>query len=136
MSGRRTMNDYRHMCSTKAGRAEVAHHIVAVARANGAFVLETWEDARHREAYIRIGLGPYQVSTHLEGSGSPGAFMGAWHTDCSGARYPRTFSATIGGSINTVHYGKATTCEETLSGFLASLERGFTALKALVEPVA
>lgn len=129
-ANKRTMNDYRYLCSTKAGRTDVARHILAVAKTNGAVVIETWEDERHRETYIRLGFGSYRLSIHLEGSGSPGAFKGHWHTDCSGARYPKTFGITIGGSMNTLHYGSATTCEETLIGFLASLERGFNALSA------
>src|SRR5258708_26245381 len=78
---------------------------------------------------IGLALGPYLVNLSLNGKSNVGAFLGHWHTACKvDAHYPRTFAADIGGSINTFHYGKATTCEDSFGGLLRSLSYGLEAL--------
>jgi hypothetical protein len=129
MATKRQKNEYERLCSTKAGRADVTQQIVALAERHGATVLEHDEHLEDRETYLRLAIGPYRVSMHLEGNGCPGAFLGHWHMDTSSeATYPTSFGVTIRGGLNTFHYRKATTCEETISGFLGSLERGFQVL--------
>lgn len=124
-------SEHRTLCATKASRAKLTKDIIALAERCGAHVIEVNTEDHPRETFIALGLGPYRVATWLDGGSNVGAFMGHWHSDVYSpdARYPVTFALDIRGTLNTCHYRKATTCEDTFEGFLASLERGFESLK-------
>lgn len=91
-----------------------------------------------REIGLELCFGPYQCMMHFDGAERIDVFMGHWHTNSrkaidSGARYPETFWRV--GSLNTYHYGKATTIETTLPAFLQKLRDGLAILAALPETV-
>lgn len=136
-------NEYADRCGTKAKRAALAAELQAKAKEwDVDCAIEVGSKGGYpdeHETRFVIWFGPYRVSGGFDGSAGGkrvGAFLGHWHTELgSGAKYPKTFGHTIGGTINQYHYAKATTCKNGWLGFLYSLQAGFVALKEL-EPAA
>ena len=106
--------------STKAKRSKLVEAVKILAEKHGA-IIEI--DPRLRDIYVCLSLAPYHVSMDFDGSSRVGAFMGHWFTD-EHATFPTNVGITCGGSINTFHYGKATTCEDTFEAFLSRLDAG------------
>lgn len=115
--------EFASAIATQAKRKALRAEIATLAARFGARISE--DDG----TYQCITLGPYRVSMDWAYP-KVGAFLGHWFTE-GAAQYPKTFAVAIGGTLNTCHYGKATTCETTWQGFVRSLEAGFSALVAL-----
>jgi hypothetical protein len=121
------MNKTEHglECSTKAKREALVKQVQAIADKYGATI--TASSSRPREIYIEVNLAPFHVSMTFDGECNIGAFIGHWYTD-GAARFPVSFSIDCGGPVNTYHFGKATTCEDTFEDFLARLDAGLARL--------
>ena len=76
---------------------------------------------------LSMAKGGHVVGMDFDGKSHVGAFLAHWHGD---AEYPHDFNLAIRGSINTVHWCKATICDDTFKEFLISLEGGFQRLEA------
>ena len=121
-------DDYRSHCRSAAGRNRLLARLQELATEVGA-TLTRGEFDDPTEIHVTLTRGPYAVSTWLNGRSNVGAFLGHWHTELrSGATYPRDFAAAIDGTLNTCHFGKATTCENSFAAFLESLRAGFRVL--------
>lgn len=122
------MTEYKTLCSTKTKRQKLAKEIEILAAEMGATVT-TGEYDQPFEITMCLRYGSYRVSMRFCGKTNVGAFLGHWHTDVfSEAKYPSDFGYVIGGSMNTHHYGKATTCEYAFEGFKSSLKAGLNKL--------
>jgi len=123
--------------STVKKRESIVAALICVASRHGAIVERDECISRDREIYLRIRLAQYYVAISLDRDSNCGAFLGHWNTDHNTtARFPKDFGFTVQGSVNEYHYGKATTCVETLVRFYAAIEAGLTEcakLSALTE---
>lgn len=122
---------YKTLCSTLAKRKLLARDIETLASQLG-IEIEYGEFDTPKEISMTLYYGPYRVSMSFMGGPCFGEFMGHWYTSPGTACYPNNFGVVIGGSLNTCHYGKATTIEETFDGFKASIRAGFLALKNIM----
>ena len=115
--------------STKAARAELAEKIRALAESYGATIRITRPSIWHKNGIdLVIELGPYRCGMDLVPSMWPGAWLAHWYTDDRAAVYPASFAAAARSDVNPYHHAKATTCEDTLTGFLTCLEDGLRSL--------
>lgn len=119
--------------STKAKREAIAAQITEIAASEGATVRRdpsTWAYAP-RKILLRISINSYWVAISLDGDSYAGSFLAHWNTDGHIARYPDDFGFVVRGSVNTFHYGKATTCCDTLEQFYEAVRRGLARCKSL-----
>lgn len=128
-----------NLCRQKKNRALFANEVKALAERLGATCrIDAEGRLREREIYVVVQIGHYAVSMHFDGDSNVGAFLGHWHMDVTAPNwrdlpvYPRDFAGVIGGSMNEIHWGKATTCECGFDGFLMSLELGIERLKPIL----
>lgn len=122
--------EYMELCATKAGRLALAEQAKALAARCGATVVSDkpcglqpkWQE-------LCLAYGPYRVSMSFMGGLRSDAWLAHWHVETrSDAQYPPSFGYAVGGSVNPVHFRKATTCTATFARFLQCLEAGFAAL--------
>ena len=111
--------------STKAARAELAEKIRALAESYGATIRITRPSIWHKNG---IDLGPYRCGVDLVPSMWPGAWLAHWYTNDHAAAYPSSFAAAARSTVNPYRHARATTCEDTLAGFLSCLEGGLRSL--------
>lgn len=97
--------------STKAKREALARELEAIAVENGAEFACKPCPLDPKSLRVAITNGPYTVHIDLDGSSQVGALMGHWVAR-NGARFPEWFGR-VAGSINTYHFHKATTCEDS-----------------------
>jgi hypothetical protein len=109
--------------STKKKREGVAAQLAEIARSLNATCQHEEAIFDPRRIYLRLRLGDYWVAISLDGNSHCGGFLGHWNTEAR-ARYPTDFGFTVHGSVNEFHYGKATTCCDTLPEFYAAIEAG------------
>jgi hypothetical protein len=128
-----------NLCLQKKNRALFAAEVKALADRLGATCrIEAEGRLRKRETRVVVQVGHYAVSMHFDGESSVNTFLGHWHMDVSGPNwrdlpvYPKDFAGVIGGSMNEIHWGKATSFEQGFDGFLVSLERGIERLKPIL----
>ena len=125
------MSEHSILCRTQAKRERLASEVTRVAESCGATVTrgQTLEIEKGTLLRLDIAKGPYRLAIDFDGKSKVGAFLGHWHTETrSEARYPADFGSTVKGTLNTFHFGKATTCEESWSHFVASVEAGLSVL--------
>jgi hypothetical protein len=120
--------EYQQSCSTSAKRKALAAELLAL---GNELNLETSLDILPREIVVMFAKGDYRLSVDLDGDLPIDCFLGHWYTR-GAARYPQDFAATIRGTLNTYHYGKATTHAETFERLAQSIRAGFNALAHLV----
>jgi hypothetical protein len=123
-------SEHRTLCASKGSRARMAQQTTDLAAQHG------WEtDTKHdaREITVSLRKGALRVSLDFDGASHVNAFLAHWNVDTSSDLKPYTagFAVAIRGSNNPYHLCKATTCEDTFRGFLASLEGGFRFLASL-----
>lgn len=125
---KRVQSEHAICCSTEKARKRAVAQIEELARECGA-TIEMHEFNGAREIGLELCFGPYACMMHFDGDCRAGSFMGHWHTGSRDARYPETFWRV--GSLNTYHFGKATTIEDTFAGFLDKLRAGLAILKQI-----
>lgn len=123
-------SEHRTLCASKGSRARMAQQTADLATRHG---WETDTRTSTREIALNIHKGALRVSLDFDGTSHVNAFLAHWNVDTSSDLKPYTasFAAAIHGSNNPYHLCKATTCENTFRGFLASLEGGFKFLADL-----
>ena len=119
---------YATECSTKASRKALADKLTVLGNEAGWEVTCEFDDPR--EIYISMQRGLRRVSMDLEGHSRVGAYIASWHTQgfTKGIAYPKDFPSS---SVNTYHFGKATTIEYSFSSLWVALSKCFTYLKTL-----
>lgn len=129
---------YKKSCSTKKGRDAMMKEAIALVEKYGLKHETRTYRSNPREIGLRFVIGQYACSFSFNGDTSVDSFLGHWHTEfVKGWRdregYPPEFCWTIGGTINTITYSKATTYAETFEAFLGYLEAGIVRLKEVLE---
>ena len=126
----------RLTCSTAAKRKALASVILDVAAAHGADAeIVDWSEISPRELSVKISLGDYRCSVDFDGSSAVPGFLAHWHAGAfTGAKYPRDFGHVCRGSVNTFHFGKATTCVDTFDELRVTLDRSLDRLSREVAP--
>jgi len=123
-------SEYAARCATKASRLALADEVSALAARCGATVERNEPDGlQPKWQHVCLAYGPYRISMSFMGGLRSDAWLAHWHTESrSAAKYPPSFGYTVGGSVNTVHFAKATTCTTSWSRFLSCIEAGLLAL--------
>jgi hypothetical protein len=116
--------------STAAKREALATRLATIARECGAYCDRDDAPFQRRAIRLTLGAGPRWITIELDGDSRCGALLGHWCAE-GDATFPRDFGATIDGSINKIHWNKATTCEESADRFCASIAAGLRRCREL-----
>jgi hypothetical protein len=121
-------SEYARLCASKRGREQLVNRMQALAAELGAGFEcgDGYCDRRERNCTIS-GEG-FSVFFGFRARSSVNAYLGHWNTS-GGVRFPGVFGFTIRGDVNESHYGKATTCVDTIEEFEAAIRAGFERMK-------
>lgn len=124
-------SEHKRLCGQAVGRERLARQIEALAGECGATTERRPAYLGHKRAILLlISKGEWRCAIDLDGDSRVGAFLGHWYSDDhdSAATLPDGFAGAIRSSVNPHHRRKATTCEDSFEGFLASLRGGLNAI--------
>jgi hypothetical protein len=123
-----TKSEYQRLCASKRGREQCVNRMRALAKELGASieVRKGWVD--QSELWCEMSGEGFSVSFSFHTVRWTRCYLGHWNAS-KGVRFPDTFGFTVGGDVNDFHFGKATTCVDTIVEFEGAIRRGFEDMK-------
>jgi hypothetical protein len=121
-------SEYARLCASKRGREQLVNRMQALAVELGAGFGSGPGMLGRRETNCTLSGEGFSVFFHFSAESKVGAYLGHWNAEKE-VRFPKSFGSTIRGSVNEYHFGKATTCADTIEEFEAAIRAGFERMK-------